>query len=217
MEDLVRKLREYEFSREIRGYKMDEVDEILESAADEIERLTKEIAQLKRQGPSGVPVVDKPPEIKIADESSLTEAMSKTLLLAQKTADSVLADAKEQAAKMVTQAEAEAKKISYEAKARLASDLENLEKTRSQLAKEVDELNKLLSKERDELVDSLVKLADWIKGHLSSDRLKAVIDKPDAASGNLGNSGVQKAVTDTGTMPALGDQSSFSQASLKFN
>ena len=94
--------------------------------------------------------------------------------LAQKTADAVVAEAKDQAQAIVSSAEADAKRMESESKEQIEANVKRLESSRSQLQTEILELTNLLEKERDELAGSLAHLAEWVRSHLASEKLQAI-------------------------------------------
>jgi|GEM_PF-1239618 len=180
MGEIANKLREVEFSYELRGYSRDEVDEFLEQEAIEIEHLELEVQRLKEQvahlEQAGSAQGDSNPEPRQMDEAALTETMSKALLLAQKTADSLVEDAKARAKELVEKAQMEATRIETETRKRLEQEVDKLQASKALLGKEVEELTALIAREREELVSTLLKLADWVKQTLGTEKLKQSVE-----------------------------------------
>lgn len=181
MGQIANKLREVEFSYELRGYSRDEVDEFLEQEALEIEHLEQELVELKKKVAelealhkgNGSTANGEPRQM---DEAALTETMSKALLLAQKTADSLVEDAKQRARELVEKAQMEANRLETETRRRLEQEVEKLQASKAILGKEVEELTNLIAKEREELAGALIKLAEWVKQNLGTEKLKQSVD-----------------------------------------
>src|SRR5215471_6584321 len=92
-------LREVEFREKFRGYHPEDVDTFLEKVAVGIESLQNQVRQATERAAHAE---------KIAAESGTTdEALSRTLLLAQRTADMAVDEAKEQAATTLADAQSE--------------------------------------------------------------------------------------------------------------
>src|SRR4051812_38543926 len=103
-------LREVEFREKFRGYHPEDVDAFLEKAAVGVEALQNQLRQATERAAHSE---------QLASASGTTdEALSRTLLLAQRTADMAVEEAREQAARMVAAAEAQAKIIVEEANQR---------------------------------------------------------------------------------------------------
>src|SRR3954447_22810922 len=93
-------LREVEFREKFRGYHPEDVDTFLERVAVGIEALQTQL----RQAAERVAHAEQ-----LATQSATSdEALSRTLLLAQRTADLAVEEAREQAARIVSAAESQA-------------------------------------------------------------------------------------------------------------
>ncbi len=199
MEFLSKKLREVEFSEKLRGFNKDEVDEFLEQAAVEASVLEEKLARaqelaleledkLKHAGSSKTavpavaptpakvaPVAEAPKAAPVIDDKAIADKMSKTLLIAQKTADEIISQAQNQANAMITSAQNDARKLENEVKKSIEAEVVRLKKVKAQLEQEIQELSTLISKERDDLAGSLSHLADMVRNHLSSNRIDTIL------------------------------------------
>src|SRR3954447_15986889 len=129
-------LREVEFREKFRGYHPEDVDTFLERVAIGIEALQNQLRQATERAAHAEQLASEP--------GTTDEALSRTLLLAQRTADTAVEEAKEQAARIVSAAESHARIIveeasqraqrqAEEAQAALRQDLASLEEARTQL------------------------------------------------------------------------------------
>jgi cell division initiation protein len=151
-------LREVEFREKLRGYNQDDVDEFLERVAAGVEILQDRLRQATDRA---LRAEQRASEIDEADE-----AVRKTLVLAQRTADLAVQEAKEQAARALDAAKAEAKRIEAEASAqarriaqeaqgRLRADLAALEVARSRLRSDVTALERHVEEQRGRVRDAM--------------------------------------------------------------
>ena len=179
-------LRDIEIREAWRGYHRDDVDELLERAAATIELLEAENQQLRARvsqgggraraaapGPVPTPavaVVAPPPPmpapapvaaaapVRMAD----TDVIQRTLVLAQKAADEAVAEAREQAQRIVGDAEAHSKDLVSRTEARAAEiaeserrkleeDIGRLQNARDTLNADVDALERFEQEYRDRL------------------------------------------------------------------
>lgn len=97
----------YRFKLALRGYATDEVDELLDRLADQVERADAELAQLRGRAAE-------------AEEASAAaardqETLRRTLVTAQEAAERTIADAEAQVARLRAEAEAEAGRLRAEA------------------------------------------------------------------------------------------------------
>ena len=100
-------IREVEFREKLRGYNPDEVDEFLERVAAGLEILLERLRQATERA---VRAEQRATEVGEGDD-----AMRRTLVLAQRTADAAVQEAKEQAAQFLAQADAQAQAVRAEA------------------------------------------------------------------------------------------------------
>lgn len=212
MEFLSKKLREVEFSEKLRGFNKDEVDEFLEQAAVEASVLEEKLARaqelaleledkLKHSSSTKIPaqapvvktpvVAEVPKVVQQVDDKTIADKMSKTLLIAQKTADEIIAQAQNQANAMITSAQNDAKKLEVEVKRSLEVEVMKLQQIKAQLEREIQDLSALINKERDDLAGSLSHLADMVRNHLSNDRIESIVSmestKPEISQDNIIN------------------------------
>lgn len=158
------------FSIDRKGYDVDEVDVFLEHVADEIDIMNRYIAELedKLAAGEGAEVVeeendtvfeDAAPadsaevaelqaliadlEAKLADKSANDNAISQALIVAQRSADEVLANARTEASNIIKDADEEADRIIGKAEAdrlRIAESIRALETDRSDVRSEYREM-----------------------------------------------------------------------------
>jgi cell division initiation protein len=154
MEISGRILREVEFRDRLRGYDTDEVDEFLEKVAVAVDELVAELGavrdKLARHSETGV------------DDDSLR----RTLVLAQRTADLAVREAREEAAALIEDARLEATALTADAReeaGRMRADAEGdvraqigaLEARRVELKRQVEELEQTAAVERSRLSAAL--------------------------------------------------------------
>lgn len=201
---LKRLLEQAEFSRVKRGYDSDEVDDFLDRAvamATKVEvRLTQAIAQAKAAegapqaggpGPDDVEAeVARRVQARLAEQASdapggpsaeeIAEEARRTLLLAQRTADDVVREARDDAARLISEAESRAseikaasedeattaraelsKEIEAERKAqreRLGAEIHQLEGVRATLRTDLSALERHVEEQRNQLRSSVSEL-----------------------------------------------------------
>ena len=158
MEFTSKALREAEFREKRGGYHPEDVDRLLEEAADGVDALHERLRQ----------AVDRAQKAEAAAESggSADETLKRTLVLAQRTADMAIQEAREQATKIVAAAEQKADALLADAEQRanrahdeaiadIRSDLVSLEAVRSRGQQEVDILNNWVQEHRSHLSTTL--------------------------------------------------------------
>lgn len=144
-------IREVEFREKLRGYNPDEVDEFLERVAAGLEILLERLRQATERA---VRAEQRATEVGEGDD-----AMRRTLVLAQRTADAAVQEAKEQAAQFLAQAEGQAQAVRAEAAeharrtieeatAQAHAQVARLEETRAQLQGEIATLQGFVETER---------------------------------------------------------------------
>ena len=181
-------VRGIEFRRKGRGYDTDEVDAFRQS----VETWVGEAQARLREATSKLDEAET--RAREAEERSRTnvesdETIQRTLLLAQRTADSAVAEAEETARRKVAEAEAEAERLTSEARnhreraiAEAEADVrEAVDLKRAEL---LDELTKL-ERARDALTDDVALLDRHIEGQRSRvqearDLLGVLLDDPGA-------------------------------------
>ena len=115
-----------EFRKVFRGYDEDEVNEFLDQVIKEFEMLIREKKELEEKALQV--------EEKLNHFSNIEESLSKTIIVAQETADEVKNNAKKEAQLIIKEAEKNADRIINEALAKsrkLAIEMEELKKQAS--------------------------------------------------------------------------------------
>ena len=141
------------FGKEFRGYAMDEVDGFLDQVEAELRRLLAETAELQqRTSVPAPPAVAATPDQAPPGQQPTPAAMApiaagesqdaalRTLLMAQRTADQAIAEARAEGDVLLTQARQRAGQIDQEVNARTAAALAELDGRRQDLEKRIDDL-----------------------------------------------------------------------------
>jgi DivIVA domain-containing protein len=153
------------FSEQWRGYRTDEVDEFVEQVAeafDQFERRLEEAAQRTALAERRL------------DERGPDDDLRRTLVLAQRTADAALEEAKVQAARMVADAEQSARsvldalevrreRIESEIEARISLELGQLHDRRAALEADVERLTAYVGNQRERLAEELRGHLEWLE------------------------------------------------------
>ena len=171
MEISGKSLREVEFRDRLRGYDTDEVDEFLEKVAIAVDEMQAELARLSSRGAAPARPVEEPP---VFDDDSIR----RTLVLAQRTADLAVSEAREEADRLLEAARAQSETVlaqAHEAVRRLRDDAEQelhervrrLELERERLEREAGALAALLEGERARLTDSLTTALRFVEDSLA--------------------------------------------------
>ena len=156
-----RLLHDVEFGQEWRGYDREEVDDFLERVAASVEQLLNRLKEVSERAPVQPAAADTE-----AMGTGGEEAITRTLVLAQRTADAAIAEAKETAAAMLTEAEeraaaivaaaeADGRRVIDSARADAAAEAKQLEETRGLLQADVEALEQHLAEQR-RAVESVV-------------------------------------------------------------
>lgn len=155
MEELSpRTLREVEFREKLRGYHPDDVDEFLDRVAAGVEQLQERLKDANERLARA--------ESRAGAEADTDDSLRRTLVLAQRTADLAVSEAKEEAAVIVATAQAQAdaavsaaqeqvRVMEEEGLGRLREEIDQLERTRDQLSGQLDALGTWLEEERSRL------------------------------------------------------------------
>ncbi len=183
-QSILETLRTVEFRLGLKGYNVDEVDEYLEKAAVEAERLieqlrqtterlrqaTERIAQLESAGPAPAPA-----EPTAAVPAAVSDdALQQTLLLAQRFVEQTkreseaeasrrVSAAEERARALLARAEEEARQLMTDSQQRLRDEVSRLETMRAQLATDVENMARHLESERARLTTMLSEVLKWIE------------------------------------------------------
>ncbi len=190
------------FSIDRKGYDVDEVDVFLEHVADEIDALNNQIAQLEGQLDDRFDGFDTPahvePEQTGATDAELAEkderiaelerqleakkaddnAIAQALIIAQRSADEILANANAQAAGTIQDAKDEAQRILDRAEGEKQEVLDAIKKLEDDREDARDEYQELL---KDFIGDATRKLAE-IGGDMPSAPVTSAHARPVAAS-----------------------------------
>lgn len=187
MEIDARTIREVEFREKIRGYNPDDVDDFLEQVAVAFEVMEDRLkaAGTAAEGQTGVlpeakdqrtSIVSAPIDRSKSTRSSFEfddDIIQRTLLLAQKTADTAVREAEELAATMVqeakvkaealmTQANQRAREIVEEASNRARDEVLELAKSKDRLLGELGQLNSKVSVARGQMKQLLQNMLEQI-------------------------------------------------------
>ncbi len=171
MEISAKVLREVEFSGSLRGYNTDEVDEFLEQVALAVDGLQAELRAANERA-------QEPSELPVQTESDIDESLRRTLVLAQRTADLAIKEAKDEAALLLDRAreeaettlqdaKARAEKVGAEAERRHREEVIRLTSARDELKGEVETLLSLLQAERERLTESLEAALRYVERSLT--------------------------------------------------
>src|SRR6195256_1750702 len=147
-------LREVEFREKMRGYHPEDVDQFLERVAAGMEVLQDRLRQALERAQRA--------EQAASEVGGNDEALRRTLVLAQRTADLAVQEAREQAARilasaeqqaqaLVTEAEERGRRSHEEAVAEARTEMTKLEAARQQLQAEVDGIARWVEEHRSHL------------------------------------------------------------------
>jgi cell division initiation protein len=154
MEVSPKTLREVEFREKMRGYHPEDVDQFLEQVAAGIEVLQDRLRQTVERAQRA--------EAAASESGGTDETLRKTLVLAQRTADMAVQEAREQAARILGSAEQQAQAILAEAEERgrrtleetigeCKAELGRLETNRAQAEQDVEALQRWLDEHKEHL------------------------------------------------------------------
>lgn len=137
-----------QFKITFRGYSLDEVDSFLDEVEGELGRLLRENNDLKTgrpaapafQAPAAPPQPAVPPPSAPLAPGEGQEAALRTLLLAQRTADEVVAEARAEAAKILSDAQGRAANLDNEIAARVSAALGGVEQRKRDLEVQIEDL-----------------------------------------------------------------------------
>lgn len=100
-------IRNKEFKKAFRGYNEDEVDEFLDKVISDYERIYRENGELKDR----ISIDDE----RIESYSNMEKSLQSTLLIAQTTAEDIVANSRKKAEMIIKEAEEQGRKIIEEA------------------------------------------------------------------------------------------------------
>ncbi|HEX4865805.1 MAG TPA: DivIVA domain-containing protein [Acidimicrobiales bacterium] len=158
MEVSPKTLREVEFREKMRGYHPEDVDHFLEQVAAGLEVMQERLRQAVERAQRA--------EAAAAEAGGNDETLRKTLVLAQRTADMAVQEAREQASRilagaeqqaqgMLAEAEERGRKALEDAIAESRTELARLESTRAQSQQHVDTLERWIEEHTSHLQMSL--------------------------------------------------------------
>ena len=164
-------LREVEFREKLKGYHQDDVDEFLERVAAGIEILQERLRQATERAIRA--------EQKAGEHSDADDAMRRTLVLAQRTADMAVEEARQQAQQIVAAAQSQgqqmvdaavdaARRTAEEAQRDLWADINRLETAREQLRADIAGMEHYLAAERGRLHQAMVEMLRRFEGEMPS-------------------------------------------------
>ncbi|MEY2478736.1 MAG: cell division initiation protein [Actinomycetota bacterium] len=163
-------LREVEFREKLRGYHPDDVDEFLERVAAGVEFLQDRLRQAIERAQRA--------ESRAAETHDGDDALKRTLVLAQRTAemavqearqeaDRIAASARAEANAIVAQAEDMARRTIEETQGGIRAELTQLESARDHLRGDISALERHLDQERLRLRASLAEALDAVETTLA--------------------------------------------------
>ncbi|CAN5739059.1 hypothetical protein BH20ACT1_BH20ACT1_03500 [soil metagenome] len=160
------RVREIRFAEQWRGYRTDEVDEFVEQVAEAFDQLEARVQECStRAAEAERRLLERGPD----------DDLSRTLVLAQRTADAVLHEAEveaagvlargeERARLLVEEAEVRRAHLDQEIEARVASELREVSERRAVLETEVAALTYYVEHERRRMADELREQLAWLEG-----------------------------------------------------
>lgn len=157
-------LTEYKFKEEWRGYNRDEVDDFLERLAAALGELQARFEQVSERA-------ERAEQQRL--ESGSEEQLRRTLVLAQRTADAALdearieaerivADAQERADRLVAEAEERAAMLEADVAERTRTELGSIATRRAELSLEVEALDAFVAEHRGRLQAELREQLNWL-------------------------------------------------------
>jgi cell division initiation protein len=160
------RVREIRFAEQWRGYRTDEVDEFVDQVAEAFDQLEARVQECStRAAEAERRLLERGPD----------DDLSRTLVLAQRTADAVLHEAEveaagvlargeERARLLVEEAEVRRAHLDQEIEARVASELREVSERRAVLETEVAALTSYVEHQRRRMADELREQLAWLEG-----------------------------------------------------
>lgn len=181
-------LHDVDFRQAVRGYDKDEVDEFLERVAVGVGQLQDRLREaLDRAAAAERKATEVDARPQRSNESDFDETLKRTLVLAQRTADAAIEEAKEEANQVVSEAREEVERLLTSARqeaeqiktqsreqalrdeetrrAELLEQITDLDTTRSAMQTDIDVLNRHFDEQRERV-------------RVAMDELKRLIDDP---------------------------------------
>jgi cell division initiation protein len=202
MEISPKALREVEFREKLRGYHPEDVDEFVERVASGIEALQERLRLATERAVHA--------EQLAAETGEQDDAIKRTLILAQRTADMAVEEAQEQARTVIEEAQAqaggivgtareEAEAFARQAQEQLRSDLDRLTVARDQLQEDVGALEAWLAEHKSSLSAALFAALQRLEAGLSTTTppVATELDVPEPVAGEAPIEGEASALITT--------------------
>ena len=138
---------EVEFREKLRGYHPEDVDRYLEQVAAGVRALNAELFAATQRAEAA--------EARATAELDPESAAARTLVLAQRTADAAIAEARAEAERIVEEALRDVHSRREQAELETGAEIHRLHAVRDQLSADVDALQSWLNGEREKLRDTL--------------------------------------------------------------
>jgi DivIVA domain-containing protein len=179
------RVRDVRFAEQWRGYRTDEVDEFVEQVAEALDQLEGRLEEAAQRTALAE---------RRLDERGPDEDLRRTLILAQRTADAALEEAKAEAARMVADAEETARsilthleerkaRIEGEIEARISVELGQLGDRRAELEADVERLVAYVEDHRCRLAQELRAHLGWLEKAGPLEPLPAALERPELPDG----------------------------------
>ena len=221
MEMTPQQVRSAEFKTVRKGADPDEVKVFLNDIADELERAQNQSTAMEARARAAVARLQEvadadtgPAAPRVEASADEAETISRTLLLAQRTADNTVSEARgeaaritagandeaattldstrEMSAQLLAEARAEARQVGESERASISSEVEALKARRDFLESDVEQLELFLAEQRSRLRDaatSLVDITERVPGGLGESR-RPLLSASDDESIDTSNQGV---------------------------
>ena len=216
MEMSPQRVRSAEFRTVRKGADPEEIRVFLNDVADELERAQNQSTAMEARARAAVARLQEvseaaPSEVAVDASPDESETISRTLLLAQRTADTAVAEARgeaarivgaandeaattldstrEMAAQLIVEARVEARRVGESERESIGSEVEALMARRDFLESDVEQLELFLTEQRNrirEAATSLVDITDRIPGGLGESRRPLLSASDDESSTPVG-------------------------------
>lgn len=161
----------YHFKQSLRGYSVEEVDELLDRLADQVERMAAELADARARAEAA--------ERQAASVRETEATLQRTLVVAQQAAERNLADAASQAEATVANAAAEAERLLHDAEEEATRRRSEAESSASEMLAEAQQLARRevdaararveqAASRHAEVLAAVAQHRDALRGHLST-------------------------------------------------
>lgn len=174
------RLREVRFAEQWRGYRTDEVDEFVERVAEAFDQLEERLSEAAERAARA--------ERRLLERSPADD-LSRTLVLAQRTADAALREAESESARLLADADERARATLAEAEARVArfdaeieqraeSELGDLVERRRSLESDVARLTDYVKRQRGRLCEELRAHLRWLEDGVHLEPVPEISSEP---------------------------------------